>query len=92
METDDSKRNSRGVVCTLVINDEGRARLVMDDAESSTAVAPQTWRGTTLFTWMDFREDEFLPVDLSEAQLAEIGLSVVARLAAFENNKRKKVP
>jgi len=92
METDDSKRNRSGVVCTLVLNDEGRARLVMDDAESSTDTAPQSWRGTTLYTWMDFTETELLPGDLSDAQLREIGFALVLRLAALERTKRGKNP
>lgn len=92
METDDFKRNRRGVVCTLVLNDQGRARLVMDDVESSTDTAPQTWRGKVLFTWMNFTEEEFLPVELSESQLADIGLALVSRLAVFELSRREKKP
>lgn len=92
METDDFKRNSNGVVCTLVLNDHGRARLVMDDAKSSTNTAPQSWRGDVLYTWMDFSEEEFLPGDLSDSQLREIGYALVLRLAMFENAKRRSSP
>jgi hypothetical protein len=93
METDDLKRNRSGVVCTLVLNDEGHARLVMDDAESSTATSPQMWLGTTLFTWMDFPQETFVPeLNFSESQLADIGLALVARLSAFEKTKGGKKP
>ena len=92
METDDLKRNDRGVVCTLVLNDQGRARLVMDDAKSSTDTAPQSWIGTTLYTWMDFTEATFVGSDFSDQQLREIGFALVARLAAFEITRRPKNP
>ncbi|HET8938796.1 MAG TPA: hypothetical protein VFN67_35365 [Polyangiales bacterium] len=92
METDDSKRNRSGVVCTLVLDGAGRARLVMDDAKSPTDKAPQSWVGKTLFTWMDFTEEAFLPGDLSDAELREIGFALVLRLGAFEKTKRAKDP
>jgi hypothetical protein len=41
---------------------------------------------------MDFPESEFLEVELTEAQLSEIGLALVSRLAVFEQSKRKRQP
>jgi hypothetical protein len=52
METDDFKRNSIGVVSTLVLEDQDRAGLVINDAKSSTNTAPQSWRGDVLWTFL----------------------------------------
>lgn len=89
MEVDDSKRNQCGVICTLVKRPDGRVRLVMDDASSPTNTTPQTWQSERLYTWQTFPEDEFLGVQLSEEDLSEIGLALVARLAAFEKGRKR---
>jgi hypothetical protein len=75
------KRGKRAVVCSVVMQPDGNVRLVMDDAVSSTDEFPQSWRSTVLFTLKDYPA-EFLDSQLSEEQLADIGLSLVARLAA----------
>lgn len=90
MEADDSKRNQRGVICTLVKRPDGQVRLVMDDASSSTSTAPQCWQSDRLFTWQTFPEHEFLTIELSEKELSEIGLALVARLAVFENGAKQR--
>jgi hypothetical protein len=62
---------------------DGTIRLVLDDVESADASFPQQWETTTPFTRNSYDRRAFLEVELSEAQLADIGLSIVARLSAL---------
>jgi hypothetical protein len=85
MKQDDLKRGKRAVVCSIVMQADGKVRLVMDDAASSTDEFPQSWRSDVLFTFNDYQAQEFLNSELSEKQLADIGLNIVLRLAALMN-------
>ena len=83
MPTDDRRRNSIGVVACAVALEGGRVRLCFDDAKVSSPTWPQAWQTETLFTWLECDAEAFAKTKFSERQLADIGLSLVARLAAL---------
>lgn len=87
MRHDDLKRGKLAVICSIVNQPDGKVRLVMDDAASSTAEFPQSWRSTVLFTFNDYPAHDFLEPRLSEEQLADIGLAIVVRLAALARTR-----
>jgi hypothetical protein len=49
MKEDDRKRGKRAVVCSIVMQADGKVRLVMDDAVSSADEFPQSWRSNVMF-------------------------------------------
>jgi hypothetical protein len=69
---------------------DGKLRLVVDDAVSSSAAFPQRWDTKALFTSNDYDRDGLMNSALSEAQLADIGLSVAARLIALLGSHRPR--
>src|SRR5688572_15328694 len=77
-----NERAAVGIVCSIGKASDGRVRLTMEDAESSGGERI-SWTITRLFTWKDYDRQQFLLTDLSEKDLADIGLSLVARLAAL---------
>jgi hypothetical protein len=82
-------RGTFGVVCCIVEQPDAKVRLVFDDASSPTSNFPQTWQAETLFTWKDYPEESFLQIDLSEEELAEIGMNLVARLCALRAQRKR---
>jgi hypothetical protein len=83
MPTDDRRRSNRGVIACAVALDGGRVRLCFDDVESKSAQWPPEWRTDVLYTWLECDASDFAKTTFSERQLADIGLTLVARLAAL---------
>lgn len=90
MATDSDGLSRRGIVCWVEAQPDGQLRLVMDDVEHIDTTSPRTWRTKVLFTWRNYDEAPFLQSDLSEQDLADIGLNVVSRLAALAMTARGK--
>lgn len=83
MNTSDRDRGSTGLVCCVVEQADGKIRLVLDDVVCVNASDPLTWTTEALYTWREYDRASFLASELSEQQLADIGLSIVVRLAAL---------
>lgn len=83
MPTDDRRRNNLAVVACAVPLVDGRIRLCFDDASAESPTWPHRWRTETLYTWLDCDAATFTKTQFSERQLADIGLTLVARLAAL---------
>jgi hypothetical protein len=62
---------------------DGRIRIVFDDAKADHVERPTSWKPTALFTWTPLDPAKLSTMELSEAQLAEIGFNLVARLRAL---------
>src|SRR6266571_3992165 len=67
-----------GVAASLSVRPRGRVRIVLDDIRESGA----GWRVTRLYTWKDVRARDLKEMSISERDLANLGLAVVARLRA----------
>ena len=83
MPTDDRRRNNVGVVACAVPLDSGRVRLCFDDVKRQSPQWPPGWQTETLYTWLECDAEAFANTKFSERQLADIGLTLVARLAAL---------
>jgi len=77
MATDWKKR--MGVLATLQPKGQ-KVRFVLEDAASTSSAA---WTSERLFTHVEFDASAFNSGQLSEKELADIGLNVVTRLAAL---------
>jgi uncharacterized protein YjiS (DUF1127 family) len=88
MDSNEHARGKVGLVCSIVERPDGQLRLIIDDAERTEGMDSQSWRTTALFTWQDYDRSGFLGSDLSDEQLADIGLNIVARLAALAGGVR----
>lgn len=77
MTTDRAKR--MGVLATVEPKGH-KVRLVLEDAASTSG---NGWASQRLFTHVEFDASAFGSGQLSEKQLADIGLNVVTRLAAL---------
>ena len=82
-------RSYYGVVASLQLHEDGKVRLVLDDVCSQTDYWPQVWQSHCPFTQNDFDRQAFLASELSEQQLAHIGLILVARLSALTTNQQQ---
>jgi hypothetical protein len=83
MAIDDRRRSSSGVVACAVVLDGGRVRLCFDDVKGQSPNWPMAWQADSLFTWLECDAEAFAKTQFSERQLADIGLTLVARLAAL---------
>lgn len=83
MKHEEQVPSTSGVVCWLEAQPDGQVRLVMDDVARASVDGATGWKKKVLFTWRDYDETLFLQSDLSEHELADIGLNVVSRLAAI---------
>ena len=83
MPADDRRRNSVGVVACAVPLEGGRVRLCFDDVKVQLPHWPQEWHTETLYTLLECDAGAFANTKFSERQLADIGLTLVARLAAL---------
>ena len=83
MPTDDRRRSNLGVVACAVALDGDRVRLCFDDVKSKSSQWPHDWQTEVLYTWLECDSTDFANTQFSERQLADIGLTLVARLAAL---------
>jgi len=83
MPTDDRRRSGLGVVACAVALDDGRIRLCFDDVKAHSPQWPLKWQTESLYTWLECDAEVFTNTKFSERQLADIGLTLVARLAAI---------
>jgi hypothetical protein len=68
-----------GVLATVEVTGH-KVRLVLEDAALASG---NTWATQRLFTHAEFDASAFASGQLSEKQLADIGLNVVTRLSAL---------
>lgn len=83
MNTDDGKRGAQGVVASIVERDDGSVRIVFDDVELAARGKGTRWRTLRLFTWKDLDAAALAESAIPQDQLAEIGFSLLTRLAAL---------
>jgi hypothetical protein len=83
MHADDGRRSNVGVVASVVATEGGRIRLCFDDVAAKSTSWPQEWRTNAHFTSLECDAEAVLSINLSEQQLADIGLALVSRLAAL---------
>jgi len=57
---------------------------------ASRGESPQIWRSDVLFTRNDYGRADFMAVALTEKQLADVGLAVVARLGALVRSQKSR--
>ena len=71
-----------GVVCSisLLILNNGKVRIVLDDVIKSKNTNNDTWDHSNFFTFRDFDLEAFEKLDLSESEFADFGHSILARL------------
>jgi hypothetical protein len=77
-----------GVVVYLSRDEKGELRLVMDDVVL-TAEKPGCWERVRLFTEKQIPEDLLMSMELTDAQLADVGTMLVARLVALTKQSKK---
>lgn len=83
-ERDDERRCRLGVSVSLVFNEEGRLRLVVDDIELKDAT-PTEWRKRCLFTYFDVDRTAAMEYRLEQEVYAGIGDALLARLLALHS-------
>jgi hypothetical protein len=77
-------RDDRGIVVSLKVEGD-QVRIIFDDVVSEGEdQPPRRWRHVVLYTSTHFARQSFEANELSDEQLASIGLAVIARLAAIE--------
>jgi hypothetical protein len=87
VDPDNGQRAKKGLVLCIHRTSEGRLRLVIDDVVAESDRWPQSWRSYIFVTRNEYDPERFLESQLTEAELADIGANVVARLAAtFDRN------
>ncbi|HEX4476728.1 MAG TPA: hypothetical protein VH142_16685 [Polyangiaceae bacterium] len=86
---DDSDRGVVGVVCSIVVLPSGAIELVLDDVECAGTSFPREWKTTHSSARNNYGRREFMNVELSERQFADIGLNVAIRLAALAGAKKR---
>lgn len=69
-------------MCAVAL-DRGRVRLCFDDVKSRSAQRPAEWETDVLYTWLECNATDFANTKFSERQLADIGLTLIARLATL---------
>jgi hypothetical protein len=81
--TDDQKRGSTGVVCSVHALSNGKLRVVMDDVTNSGTSGRGPWQHRALVTWKDYEPADLENVEtISEAELAAFGHYMLTRLVA----------
>ena len=86
---DDRVRGAEGVVVCVVELGDGRIRIVFDDVAVQTSKWPYAWTTEELFTWLECDTATFANASFSERQLADLGLTLVGRLAAIAKTPRR---
>jgi len=79
----DPEQRRVAVICSLEELADGRVRLRLDDGATGEG---GEWVAKSHFTVREFQRAVFLDVDLPANELAEIGIALVARLAALHGH------
>ena len=82
LEPDDGRRGEVGVGVSVVQRPEGKAWLVLDDLQRSGTGPTDGWSAERFFTRLEVEMADLLEARLDDETLANIGLAVIARLAA----------
>ena len=88
-EPDDGARGVSGVAVSIAEREGGRARLVFDDIARTGTAPPFQWNAEWFFTRVEFNLKDLLKGELDEKDYANIGLAVVARLAAQDKTRSR---
>ena len=84
METDDGIRGAKGVVVCLRDMGNGTSRLFFDDVNADREINPVKWSHDFFYTFTpELPNSQVDAIQLSEAQLQQIGVALVARLLAL---------
>ena len=83
MEIDNRVRNTVGIVACVVETEDSKVRVVFDQVCTDREELPQRWNTDSFYTFQTYDKDYLLDLHLSEKELADIGLTLVARLAAL---------
>ena len=86
MNIDEKKRDSSGVVCSLLDIGDGTTRVILDDVSNSSESVQGVWKHEVLFTYKDLDSLDFSELQLNEKDLAAFGYSILARLTALQKH------
>lgn len=87
-EADDGQRGAAGVTISIVERADGSARLVFDDVLRIGTAPPYRWDTEFFFTRVEFDAADLIECRIGDEDLKNIGLAVVARLAAHHKRSR----
>jgi len=90
MELDNGKRGRCAVAVSLLKLPDGRVRFIFDDLERRGDSFPAEWKMWSLFTFLDFDSARLYSFEISEAELAGIGRTLLARLLAHSEPQEPK--
>ena len=86
MDRDDGRRENCGVVCSFRDMSTEGIRIVMDDVRNNGGSTKTGWEHSVFYTWNELNKSDVMNLKLSEKQLADIGLQIVARLVALKQS------
>jgi hypothetical protein len=87
-EPDDGQRGATGITISVVERPDGSARLVFDDVQRIGSTAPCRWETEFFYTRVEFDAADLIDASVDEEDLKNIGMAVVARLAAHHKRTR----
>ena len=79
-------RGLLGVVCSITRSDQGELTLHFDDVVNGSGSGLGPWANRNPYTSLQVQGEAGWLQSLSEQDLANIGLSIVARLAALQQD------
>ncbi len=82
LEPDDGERGELGLGVSVIERSDGKAWLVFDDLRRAGTAPAYEWFPESFFTRLEVEMAELLDGQLDDEALANIGLAIVARLAA----------
>jgi hypothetical protein len=87
---DDGNRGATGLAVSVVERQDGKVWLVFDDVRRTGSMAPFQWNTEWFFTRFEVDLADLLEHRLDDRVLADIGLAVVARLAARQVSPKSR--
>jgi len=83
MATDGRRRDNLGVAACAVELEGSRVRPCFVDVKSNSPQWPHQWQAEALHTWLECDAADCAKTRFPERQLADIGLTLLARLAVL---------
>ena len=77
-----------GVAAFITKQPDGNLRLIFNYVSATDTSDTPNWRHITLFTYNDYDPDALANTSLSDADFAQIGQNIVARLIALNEAER----